>query len=55
MNAYNYIKKNYPGVTVSKQTDSGKVIRVVTAKSRLTLNTAELTEEKIDFLLSHIA
>ena len=55
MNAFDYIKKNYPGVTVSKQTDSGKVIKVRTEKSCLTLNTAELTEEKIDFLLSHIA
>ena len=54
MNAFNYIKEKYPHVTVVKATDSGKVIRVVTAKSRMTLNTAELTPAKIDFLISHL-
>lgn len=54
MNAYLYIKIKYPHLTVSKQTDSGKVITVSTNKSRMTLNTRELNIEKIDFLVSHL-
>ena len=53
-NIYEYIKKHYPNVTVVKATDSGKIIRVVTEKSNITLDTAKLNVIKVDMILKYI-
>lgn len=53
-NIYEYIKKHYPNVTVVKATDSGKIIRVVTEKSNITLETAKLNVFKVDMILKNI-
>ena len=54
MNFYEYIKKHYPNLTVVKSSDNAKVLRIVTKKSNITLDTTKLNVFKVDMILKNI-
>lgn len=54
INAYEYIKNNYPNLTVSKLSDNAKVIRVSTKKSSILLDTSTLDLFDLQIILKNI-
>ena len=54
MNAWEYIKKNYPHLTVTKQCDGAKVIRVSTEKSSILLDTSKMDLIDLQIILKNI-